>query len=76
MPNHLHVLAAPLGRHFLSGIVHPGKSSTATKINAASAQRGAFWQKESFDHIVRSAASLEKFREYIRDNPKESCGKK
>ncbi|MBI4023424.1 MAG: hypothetical protein HY360_00485 [Verrucomicrobia bacterium] len=24
------------------------------------------WQKESFDHIVRSPASLEKFREYIR----------
>lgn len=24
------------------------------------------WRKESFDHIVRSPASLEKFREYIR----------
>jgi REP element-mobilizing transposase RayT len=24
------------------------------------------WQKESFDHIVRSPASMEKFREYIR----------
>ncbi len=26
----------------------------------------AVWQKESFDHIVRSSASMEKFREYIR----------
>lgn len=24
------------------------------------------WQRESFDHIVRSAASMERFREYIR----------
>ena len=32
------------------------------------------WQKESFDHIVRSPASLEKFRAYIRghDFPEES----
>jgi REP element-mobilizing transposase RayT len=26
------------------------------------------WQKESFDHIVRNPESLEKFRQYIRDN--------
>jgi type I restriction enzyme R subunit len=26
------------------------------------------WQKESFDHIVRSPASLRKFEEYIRDH--------
>jgi type I site-specific restriction endonuclease len=26
----------------------------------------AVWQRESFDHIVRSPASMEKFREYIR----------
>lgn len=26
----------------------------------------AVWQKESFDHIVRSPESLEKFRAYIR----------
>ncbi|MCU0858160.1 MAG: transposase [Pontiellaceae bacterium] len=26
------------------------------------------WQKESFDHIVRSSASLEKFRAYIRSH--------
>jgi hypothetical protein len=26
------------------------------------------WQKESFDHIVRSSASLKKFEDYIRDH--------
>ena len=30
---------------------------------------GALWQQESWDHIVRSAAHLERFRRYIRENP-------
>jgi type I restriction enzyme R subunit len=30
------------------------------------------WQKESFDHIVRSPASLEKFRAYIRGHNKDN----
>ena len=28
-----------------------------------------FWQWESFDHLVRNAASLAKCREYIMRNP-------
>ena len=28
------------------------------------------WQKESFDHIVRSPIQLNRIRQYIRDNPK------
>ncbi|MFA5688346.1 MAG: primosomal protein N' [Kiritimatiellales bacterium] len=35
-----------------------------------SAQQRNLWQKESFDHIVRSPESLSKFREYILNNPK------
>jgi len=31
-----------------------------------SERRHTVWQRESFDHIVRSPASMEKFREYIR----------
>jgi REP element-mobilizing transposase RayT len=76
MPNHVHVLLSPLGEQLLSGIVHSWKSFTASQINAALGRQGAFWQKESFDHIVRSAASLEKFRQYIRDNPKNVVAKK
>jgi len=76
MPNHVHVLVVPLGEHLLSGIVHSWKSFTASQINAALGQHGAFWQKESFDHIVRSTGSLEKFRQYIRDNPKIVVAKK
>jgi REP element-mobilizing transposase RayT len=76
MPNHVHAIITPLGENEVSSIVHSWKSFTANKINALLQQNGAFWQKESFDHIVRSAASLEGFRQYIRENPKNMAAKK
>ncbi len=63
--NHVHALVTPLGEHLLSDILHSWKSFTSNQINKARGKSGTFWQKESFDHIVRSPASLAKFREYI-----------
>jgi type I restriction enzyme, R subunit len=40
--------------------------------DAASTLSLHVWQKESFDHIVRSPASLEKFRAYIRGHNKDN----
>ena len=71
MPNHVHALVTPLDEHELSAILHSWKSFTATEINKRLGKSGAFWQKESFDHIVRSPASLEKFAHYTRENPKK-----
>ena len=70
MPNHVHALVQPLGDHSLDRILHSWKSFSANKINRISRSRGRLWHPESFDHIVRSAAHLERFEEYIRDNPK------
>ena len=70
MPNHVHVLVTPLGAHRLSEIVQNWKSYTAHEINRRLGRKGSFWQKESFDHIVRSADEMERLRKYIRDNPK------
>ena len=70
MPNHVHALVMPLAQWALSEILHTWKSYTAKLINRELEQTGAFWQKESFDHIVRSEAALEHFARYIRDNPK------
>jgi REP element-mobilizing transposase RayT len=88
MPNHVHVLVAPLGEHELSDILHAWKSFTARTIlkevpaagslfslrakrrDGASTLAYRVWQKESFDHIVRSPAQLDRIRRYIRDNPK------
>jgi superfamily II DNA or RNA helicase/REP element-mobilizing transposase RayT len=88
MPNHVHVVVAPLGEYTLSDILHSWKSFTAheiVKVDEASRlvpkrQRTSrdgsstiinrVWQQESFDHIVRNAAQLDRIRQYIRDNPK------
>lgn len=70
MPNHVHALVTPLPGHELSAIMHSWKSYTSNEINRRLGSTGAFWQKEYFDHIVRSPESLEKFALYIRENPK------
>lgn len=69
MPNHVHVLVTPLKEHKLPEILHSWKSFSAKQINHAIGRSGIVWQDESFDHIVRSAAQLERFRDYIRNNP-------
>jgi putative DNA methylase len=70
MPNHGHVVVTPLDSQSLSSILHSWKSFTATAINRHLVRSGALWQKESFDHIVRSAEQLERIEQYIHDNPR------
>ncbi len=70
MPNHVHVVVAPFNEYELSEILHSWKSSTASKINKMVGRTGPFWQKESFDHLIRSPEQHERIRQYIRDNPK------
>jgi ATP-dependent Clp protease ATP-binding subunit ClpA len=69
MPNHVHVLVTPLGKHTLSEALQEWKSVSAHRINRVLGRSGEFWQKESFDHIVRDADAAEKFARYIRRNP-------
>jgi replication-associated recombination protein RarA len=69
MPNHVHVLVTPLGRHTLSEITQAWKSTAAHRINKLLGRSGMLWQKESFDHIVRSAEQAQGLREYIQQNP-------
>jgi REP element-mobilizing transposase RayT len=70
MPNHVHVVLTPLADYDLSAILHSWKSFTSHAIvKLLPDWRGPFWQKESFDHIVRSADHLERFRVYIAENP-------
>lgn len=47
------------------------KGASARAINRLSGGKrgGRLWQLGSFDHIVRSGASLEKFQRYIAKNP-------
>ncbi len=72
MPNHVHVLVRPYETYGLKAILQAWKSFTAHAINKHMGRRGPLWQKESFDHIVRSAAQLERSRQYIRANPEKA----
>ena len=69
MPNHVHVLAGISGRGDMRQLCRTWKNFTAMQINKALGRQGQFWQWESFDHVVRSPASLDKFRNYILQNP-------
>ena len=69
MPNHVHAVLAPLEKYELSKIMQTWKSYSANNINKILGRRGKLWQKESFDHIVRSPEQLERINAYIRDNP-------
>lgn len=69
MPNHVHVIVCPCAGWDLIRILHTWKSFTANKIHEVLGQRGTLWMEESFDHIIRDKASLERFVRYVRNNP-------
>jgi len=71
MPNHVHLLLTVRPEQPLSKVLHSLKSFTSKKINALLGRSGVLWQKDSFDHIVRSEASFERFRQYIAENPQK-----
>jgi putative transposase len=79
MPDHVHMLFEPQIKEqeadgktvfwTLTEILQGIKSSSAHRINKASGKRGAVWERESFDRLMRSEADFhEKFR-YICRNP-------
>lgn len=69
MPNHVHVVVAPWAGHTLSDILHSWKSFTANAINRLLVRTGPFWERESFDHLIRNLRSFEKFVSYTVNNP-------
>jgi len=69
MPNHVHVIVTPIADYTISEVLHSWKSYTAVKIHRLLGRSGVLWQKESFDHIVRSPEQLERIERYIHDNP-------
>jgi REP element-mobilizing transposase RayT len=64
-PNHVHVVVTPLAEYKLSTITQNWKSYTAHAINKLARLKGTFREKESFDHVVRSAAESERIAGYI-----------
>ena len=69
MPNHVHVLATPLGCSTLSSIIHSWKSYTAKRANKRLGRRGALWMQEYFDRAIRDERHFITAVEYIENNP-------
>ena len=69
MPNHIHALIEPGKGTTLGQILKSWKGSSAREINVLLARQGTLWQREPFDHIVRSGEQMEHFRRYIAQNP-------
>ncbi|MEZ6141501.1 MAG: HsdR family type I site-specific deoxyribonuclease [Zavarzinella sp.] len=72
MPNHVHVVVKPNPGNSLSEITHSWKSFTGTEANRQLARKGVFWQKESYDHIIRDVDDLEHAICYVLDNPRKA----
>jgi REP element-mobilizing transposase RayT len=77
MPNHLHgvVILGADSDLSLGDIVQRFKTLTTSRFShgvrqaAWPAFRGRLWQRNYYDHVIRDEGSLERLREYIRDNP-------
>jgi len=72
MPNHVHVAYTALGEHTPGDIHHSWKSYTSHAINTLLRRRGVLWERESFDHLIRSIEHYEAFVSYIEQNPVEA----
>ncbi len=70
MPNHVHLLLRPREGHSLSKILQGIKSASAKAANLKLGREGTFWQKESYDHIIRDTDDWWNQKSYILGNPK------
>ncbi|MEJ5241400.1 MAG: transposase [Anaerolineales bacterium] len=81
MPNHVHLLLDQQGipdppprrdgkaYTALNLAIRLLKSKSGMLCNRLLGQRGAFWQHESYDHVVRNAREFQRILEYIVNNP-------
>ena len=69
MPNHVHMIIKPKGNHQISDILQSIKSFSAKEANKALGREGSFWQKESYDHVIRDVEDLDNQTKYIEKNP-------
>lgn len=77
MPNHVHMVFELAGRNDIPTystkpffrIFQSLKRYTARECNRLLKRRGAFWQDESYDHIIRNEKELERTIWYVLSNP-------
>ncbi len=70
MPDHVHFFCSPgIDAKSLSDSVGLWKQWTSKRILAETHRSGPLWQREFFDHLIRSNESYHQKWEYIKENP-------
>jgi len=69
MPNHVHLLIQPKEGFPLSEILQGMKAFSAKMANRLLGLEGTFWQRESYDHIIRDGEDYGKQTRYVLANP-------
>lgn len=73
MPNHVHLVFQLLkGNRGISKIMQSIKRISGRDINRVLGEKGHFWQKESYDRLVRDDKELYFTLEYVLNNPVEA----
>jgi REP-associated tyrosine transposase len=71
MNDHVHVLVQPAGDHRLEDMLRSWKSFTANQLRQVFGRRGAVWQDEYFDRVIRTGTEYDQKRDYIIGNPRK-----
>ncbi len=74
MPDHVHLLCTPLAdpdgtTYGMAEIMSGIKGASAHAVNRALGRRGAVWESESFDRLLRADEDRRLVAEYICANP-------
>lgn len=69
MPNHVHVLIAPIAGNRLADVVQAWKSSTSKAINRRRGVSSSNWRREYFDRLIRDEQHLATALAYVENSP-------
>ncbi len=72
MPNHVHVIVEAMPDNDLSKIIHSWKSYTAHRANEILRLTGSFWQRDAYNHIIRSIKEYNFQIQYTWENPEKA----
>ena len=72
MPNHVHSVFRTAPRVKLSDVMHGWKGFTATRANKLLGRQGPFWQRESYDRLIRDENEFKRANAYVLGNPEKA----
>ena len=69
MPNHVHAIVQFRNGGSLQSVSQSWMRYSGRQMNAEMGRKGAFWQPECFDHIIRNVNQFEYLQGYVAENP-------